>query len=412
MPVYSQEIPVAVPTTSYLGPAPTTQSSPSWRNAVVKVQTNRSGGSGVLVWSEKTRGTVLTNYHVVAGSSKIAVYWERGGGSRARVIWSDKNADVAALLVDPPDDGPVIPLASPDELPKSGDVVQVAGYGSTRQFTAWNTTVAGYTEVGKLRDAGDYGLVVNSNAARGDSGGPIIFNDKVVAILWGFRGNSRRLMGASSEYIQLQCNGPFCRRPQITGTKTPYTIRPPTGVVERPIVSNSLAKQVGSLEKTVSDLGSTVTSNAKSISENSKRLEVLERELAGLGVKLDALKIDTDKLADTLADKLISAHITTLVDAVQPHIKLPTPRLEKSEEHMVVVFSQNASYAARMNGFVEDAQEAYTPLLIADPPKWGYTGTLPVLLAYKDRDVVQTWEGVYDVENALTAVSRNQLHFE
>ncbi|HWB09074.1 MAG TPA: serine protease [Pirellulales bacterium] len=153
--------------------------------AVVRVIVPESGstsyGSGTLVDVNGEHGLVLTNRHVVAdASSPPTVLFADGFRSLARVAKTDKDWDLAALVIWRPNVEPVPVAAMP---PQPGDLLAIAGYGQgpyrlasgrCTNYLAPNTRLP--REMVELAAA----------ARQGDSGGPI-FNQQgeLAGVLWG-----------------------------------------------------------------------------------------------------------------------------------------------------------------------------------------------------------------------------------
>src|SRR5258705_1156603 len=69
---------------------------------------SRGVGSGFIVSS---KGYILTNEHVVEGSSRIIIGLQSGEKYRGRVVGVDKETDVAVVKIDAPQDLPIVTLA-------------------------------------------------------------------------------------------------------------------------------------------------------------------------------------------------------------------------------------------------------------------------------------------------------------
>ncbi len=158
--------------------------------AVVRVLAEESDGiaqgSGTLVDVREQFGLVITNWHVVRNASgAVNVVFPDGFQSAARVVRSDRDWDLAALLIWRPRVAPV-PLAN--DAPRPGDPLVIAGYGSGAYRSAPGQCTQ-YLAPGVDRP---FEIVEVSTAARqGDSGGPI-FNSRreLAGVLFGSDGGS------------------------------------------------------------------------------------------------------------------------------------------------------------------------------------------------------------------------------
>lgn len=131
-----------------------------------KVPPRETGsGSGFMIRSD---GVLVTNAHVVAGCTAVAV---RGLG-RARVMHSDRSRDIALLAVDGVSDAPVAPLAS-DE-PRLAEPVYAFGFplpgtlGEGIGFSAGNVSAL----IGLEGDANQFRMT--AAVQPGNSGGPLL----------------------------------------------------------------------------------------------------------------------------------------------------------------------------------------------------------------------------------------------
>ena len=143
-------------------------------------------GSGTLIDVREQFGLVITNWHVVRNASgAVNVVFPDGFQSAARVVRSDRDWDLAALLIWRPRVAPV-PLAN--NAPRPGDPLVIAGYGSG----AYRSAPGQCTQYLAPGVEHPFEIVEVSTAARqGDSGGPI-FNSRreLAGVLFGSDGGS------------------------------------------------------------------------------------------------------------------------------------------------------------------------------------------------------------------------------
>jgi len=149
------------------------QGAPRPHPAVVRVISPEKGGvsygSGALVAVNEKHGMVLTNWHVVRDArGTIMVVFPGGFRSAAKVLKTDRDWDLAALVIWRPPIGP-IPLA--DNAPRPGEPLTIAGYGP-----GWYRAATGrctqYVSPGSRLP---FEMVeVATQARQGDSGGPIL----------------------------------------------------------------------------------------------------------------------------------------------------------------------------------------------------------------------------------------------
>lgn len=186
--------------------------------AVVKVgQFDGRGGSwagtGTVVCRD---GIVVSVAHIFEGQGQCWVDFGKGRRQFARLLARDPDKDLAALQVEGvPDDIPAIPIAEPAEYAPGGSQVEFIGYGggNFRHFTA-NTV--GYDPA---RPGAP--ILMDFVSISGDSGGPVVYQGKVVAVQWGHNGTHS--MGSSCGKIQEfltayqvpPCSGRNCYQPQV-----------------------------------------------------------------------------------------------------------------------------------------------------------------------------------------------------
>lgn len=128
-------------------------------------------GSGWVVSGDR----VVTNAHVVAGATRVAVQTRHGDGWMATVVAFDPGADVAVLAV-PGIDAPV--LRSGPTL-RRGDDAAVAGYPLDGPYALdparvrSRTTVTSANIYGRGRHERDV-YTLQANVQQGNSGGPLL----------------------------------------------------------------------------------------------------------------------------------------------------------------------------------------------------------------------------------------------
>ena len=83
----------------------------------------QSGGSGFIISAD---GYVLTNHHVIEDASEITISLNDRREFKAKLIGSDKKADVAVLKINADKDLPFLKLGNSDEV-KVGDWVVAIG---------------------------------------------------------------------------------------------------------------------------------------------------------------------------------------------------------------------------------------------------------------------------------------------
>ena len=180
---------------------------PAWVDALCTVTAGNARGTGVLVSVNDGVGTLLTNHHVVGRATRVVAAWENGFKSSGTVIWRDSKADQAVIQLPIPDGTSTLPVASLENRPHASHPVQVAGFGGTTgKLTLWNTTVNGY----RASNSGRHEIEVDGNAISGDSGGAIVFDNRLVAVLWGGPVKGRRMYairGTIAEFATAACRG-------------------------------------------------------------------------------------------------------------------------------------------------------------------------------------------------------------
>ena len=134
-----------------------------------------ASGTGFVIDSD---GTIVTNAHVVAGSSNVQVRFEDNGeGVDAEVLGTDSSSDLAVLRVDPSDAGGVKPLTLADsDTVRVGDLAIAIGYPLGLDRTATAGIVSGLGRAIKAPNGFSIERVIQTDAPinPGNSGGPLL----------------------------------------------------------------------------------------------------------------------------------------------------------------------------------------------------------------------------------------------
>ena len=162
--------------------------SASYHSSIVEISGDGYSGSGTVIKfvedSEKYEkyyvGWIITASHLIhSNNTKFKVHFNNGETTINGVVVVKKNIlidsfnDIALIRALIPDD--VVPMEISTENVPIGAEVELCGFG-TGKFRHWNATYGG-----KAKANG--GHIVFSWGIQGDSGGPIIYNGKVVGII-------------------------------------------------------------------------------------------------------------------------------------------------------------------------------------------------------------------------------------
>ncbi|HEY1191291.1 MAG TPA: trypsin-like peptidase domain-containing protein [Gemmata sp.] len=138
------------------------------------VQPQRVNGMGTGIVLDP-RGYILTNFHVVDDVSSLRVRLHDGTGYSARIIATDKEADLALIKVEPARPLPVIGLGTSSDLMVGESVIAIGNaFGYEHSVTEGRVSYKG-RDVSLNKDMGYKGLIQTSAPINpGNSGGPLL----------------------------------------------------------------------------------------------------------------------------------------------------------------------------------------------------------------------------------------------
>ena len=138
------------------------------------VQPQRVNGMGTGIVLD-ARGYILTNFHVVDDVSSLRVRLHDGGGHTARVISTDKEADLALIKIDPNRPLPIVGLGTSSDLMVGEAVIAIGNaFGYEHSVTDGRVSFKG-RDVSLNKDMGYKGLIQTSAPINpGNSGGPLL----------------------------------------------------------------------------------------------------------------------------------------------------------------------------------------------------------------------------------------------
>ncbi|MDQ1546465.1 MAG: hypothetical protein QOH69_1369 [Actinomycetota bacterium] len=198
------------------GEAPATASTAAQQVGVVTIDTvlaydtsERAAGTGMILTSN---GYILTNNHVVEGSTSITVTVESTGQKyTATVVGTDKTADVAVLKLTGASDLHSVTFASAEKVVAGQAVYSVGNAeGTGRLVTAVGTVGAVNQSLTIGSDSADTaehlsGLIqLNSDVVSGDSGGPLFDKSgKVIGMVTAASSGSAVVTGYAINIAQV-----------------------------------------------------------------------------------------------------------------------------------------------------------------------------------------------------------------
>jgi S1-C subfamily serine protease len=186
------------------------------KRGVLRVSSGLGHGSGFLL--DTLGGVLVTNDHVVAGGQAITVTVDSSLRLPARLVVSDRDADLAILTFDIRfcENCPRLRLATPDSTGKTvvpGERVIAVGFPLSQQSTVTSGIVSGVRESAIISD-------VNIN--HGNSGGPLLNLDGEVVGVNAFAEMDRGGGPGVSGSISVNRLGALLRRATDTISFRPF----------------------------------------------------------------------------------------------------------------------------------------------------------------------------------------------
>ena len=150
----------------------TAPSDDPFSRSPVRPQQVNGMGTGIVL---DPRGYVLTNFHVIDDVSVLRVRLYDGTGLSARVLVTDKEADLALIKIDPAKPLPVMPFGTSSDLMVGEPVIAIGNaYGYEHTVTQGRVSYKG-RDVSLNKEVGYKGLIQTSAAINpGNSGGPLL----------------------------------------------------------------------------------------------------------------------------------------------------------------------------------------------------------------------------------------------
>jgi serine protease Do len=178
----------------------------------------RGLGSGMLM---DPGGHILTNYHVVAGATKIRVILASGEEYSAKVVGTDQKTDLAVISISPKGSLPFVTFGDSDKI-KVGEWVVAIGHPRGLDQTVTQGIISAKHRTG-ITEPSTYEDFLQTDAAinPGNSGGPLLnlrgevigVNAVIVSQSGGFEGIGFAIPSNIAVYIakQLIAHGKIVR---------------------------------------------------------------------------------------------------------------------------------------------------------------------------------------------------------
>lgn len=144
---------------------------PSVVQVTVRAGSGEGLGSGIVLSAD---GRILTNYHVVAGAREVVITFSDGSQAQARVVGSDRQADLALLQASGVSDLTPAVLGDSDAV-SVGDSVIAIGSPAGLQGTVTAGIVSAVDRDVTISSGGASYQALQTDASinQGNSGGPL-----------------------------------------------------------------------------------------------------------------------------------------------------------------------------------------------------------------------------------------------
>jgi len=157
-------------------------------NTTLQYNSEAAAGTGMVINAD---GLVLTNNHVIEGSTRITVtVISTGKTYQARVVGYDDTGDVALIQLQNASGLTTVPIGNSSPV-KAGNAVVALGNAEGQgaitatagHVTALNTTITASNEAGSTSTETLHGMIqTNADIVPGDSGGPLASSAGVIGM--------------------------------------------------------------------------------------------------------------------------------------------------------------------------------------------------------------------------------------
>lgn len=384
----------------------------------LRVDIPDAGGSGVAIAPH----LIVTNSHVVDHRMRndVMVTDYAGETYPATVVALDREADVALCWV-AKRRGPWVVIAP--RRPIVGATLRLFGWGP-RRVLAWGTGQV--TSTWRRRSVEVLECSVSS--VPGDSGGGLFDEQgRLSALNWGGDRETHYSASTPIEYVQkiaeswvtealpqdrweeYQCLGGRCAAPtagSARGVAPPkWPVSPPTDY-DSPAVQSPAQAPPRPTAPPAAQAPSVDTDQL--VSQLVAKLATDDRFRGPAGPPgKDGRDGKDGKSADIDHDAIVADVLARIdLDAIAARVPQPSAAVTK-KVHYVVVGSESVDGWERTAAAVRTASRKFQGITTADPPA-NYTGQLPVVVKYTNGIPEYVARGSYQVEQALTALSRGQ----